>query len=215
MSTNISRLVHALRNISAAAGYPLRPGPAEQLVAAALGFGTLASYQAAVDQQAEPRFLDDAEHIVIATDLLAERASSLAVGIPAQSLIALVTDAFEDLLPRVNVHKSVGGLEDFLINELNDKAANGHETSGPMAMTNNDGIGEIYLPFELDLDAVPVGDSELIEIDGHITMEVDVERPYSGHHIDVKATVVFSRLGRQIFREVSADILDAELSYDW
>ncbi len=215
MSIDISRLTHALRQASAAASHPLRPGPAEQLIAAALGYGTLAAYQADVKQEAEPRFIDDAEHVIIDVGLLQERADNLTVDVPALLLVELVARTFNALLPRAQVHKSLGDFEGFLIDRLNYEAGNGHETSGPMAMTNNDGVREIYLPFDLDIYSVPVGESERIEIDGHVTMEVDIERPYSGHHIDVKATIDFTRFGRQLLESVRAEIEDAKLSYDW
>jgi hypothetical protein len=215
MSTDVSRLVHTLRQASAVASHPLRPGPAEQLIAAALGYATLAAYQAGVKQEAEPRFLDDAEHVIIDVGLLQERAGNLAMEIPALMLVELIAGAFDALLPRTLVHKSLGGFEEFLLDRLHDEAGNGHVTSGPMAMTNSDGIREIYLPFDLDLDAGQIGDSEQIEIDGHVTMEPDIERPYSGHHIDVKATIDFTRFGRQLLQGVRMEIVEAKLSYDW
>lgn len=215
MSIDVFRLVHALRQASAAASHPLRPGPAEQMIAAALGYGTLAAYQADVGQQIEPRFLDGASDVILDAKLLQERAESLSLAVPDRTLVDLVAGAFKALLPHVAIYKSLSSFEESLIDRLHYEAGNGHETSGPMAMTNNDGIREIYLPFDLDIDAVQVGDSEQIEIVGHVTMEVDIERPYSGHHIDVKAAISFTRFGRQLLQDVRTEIEDAKLSYDW
>ncbi len=215
MSTDIHRLVHAVRRHTAAAGNPLRPGPAEQLVAAALGFKTLASYQAAVAQRVEPLFLDHIEHVVLDAHMVDERVSDLGFPVSGAVLSRAIAASFKVLVPALRVHRSDEAFRDFLEQLLTDDAANGSETAGPMAETNNDGIGEVDLPFDLELDKVPVGQGEVIDIDGEVTMDIDPERPYSGHRIDVKASIGFTRCGQRLFCDVTAQILEAQLDYDW
>jgi hypothetical protein len=88
--------------------------------------------------------------------------------------------------------------------------------SGQTAITNSDGLREVYMPIEgLDFNDVPSnGDPHEIEISGHIAMQQDPERPYWGHHVDVHAMLWLVRQGRA-FWAAGCRIKDAELDTNW
>jgi hypothetical protein len=83
MPVGISNLAHSVRKSSSADAVPIPLDHAHQLVAAAMGYMTLASYQAAQAAGAEPSTLDQVGHVVPDYELLGDRARELGIGIPA------------------------------------------------------------------------------------------------------------------------------------
>lgn len=190
---------------------------AQQLLAAALGHSTLASYQKAQSSNQEPETFNDVRHVVLDQPALANRVHVLDLPYTAQVLEDAVKLAFETRLPAVKVHLSESHLEDALRAHVDDHVVNSDgQVSGQMAMTNSDGIDEIYLPFDLDYAAIPdPGDSLVIKLDGHIAMGIDAERPYSGHKIEVKGTLEVERLGKRCLAAPVCDVEHAALHWGW
>lgn len=214
MATNILRLAHAFRQACQGASKAISHGHSEQLVAAALGYKSLASYQAAISSGTEPAAIDKAEHVVFNATLFEARVAELGL-VAGGGLLSLLVAAAQPVVTGARLHRSASAFESYVQEELDDDAANGGVTSGPMAETNPDGIDEIYIPLELDFDAAPIGMSQRIEIEGHVNMGIDTERPYSGHHIDVHASVTFSRIGRALVTEFAAAVDEASLDGNW
>lgn len=214
MATNISRLTHAFRQACQAASKPISCGHSEQLIAAALGYKSLASYQTAVSSGTEPAAIDKAEHIVFDATLFEARVAELGL-LEGDGLLSLLVTAAQPVVTNTRLHRSTSAFESYVQEELDDDAINGGVTSGPMAETNPDGIDEIYIPLELNFDAAPIGVSQRIEIEGHVSMAINTERPYSGHHIDVHASVTFSRIGRALVTEFAAVVDEASLNGNW
>lgn len=209
---SLSSLAYALRVQSQASATPIILGHAQQLIAAALGYNTLAAYQASPDDAA----LEGARHFVLDLDLAHQRAEELGVAVSAEQLSALLSSAFAGQLPRARFHRSESALEDYIRDKLDQQAMNDDAASSQMAMTNSDGIGEVYLPFELSLsDLSPPGEVTEIEVLGHIGMDQDLERPYSGHIIDIEASVSVKRTGRVSIAGPDITIIEAKLNYDW
>ncbi|MDN7445650.1 hypothetical protein QZM64_41535 [Burkholderia cepacia] len=208
---SLSSLAYALRVQSQANATPIVLGHAQQLIAAALGYNTLAAYQASPDEAA----LDDARHFVLDLDLVEQRAQELDVAVSAEQLGALLSSAFADQLPQARFHRSESALEDYIRDRLDHLVTNDAEAASQMAMTNSDGIGEVYLPFDLSLADLPMDVPTEIEVLGHIGMEQDLERPYSGHIIDIEASVSVERTGRVLIAEPDITVIEAKLNYDW
>ena len=132
-------------------------------------------------------------------------------------LLHLFETAFKERLPAAKLHPSPMALDDYVRQVMQDCVLNDPDMSSGMAMTNNDGIGEIYLPFdEVVLAELPrfgeVRDEEFV---GHVSMEPDTERPYSGHKIDVEARLIIERMGRVSISEPICEVLSARLNNDW
>lgn len=211
MSVDIFGIAHAVRVLSTPSPTPIKLSHAQQCVAAALGHRTLAACQAS----GEPADIGSATHAALDVDLLMQRSRDLGLPHDEAALFSLLVAAFGQKLPSTTVYRSVEALEDALRAMVQHVVLNHEDTSGAMAVTNNDGIGEIYLPFDIDLDQLPT-DGELVEvpIEGHITMEVDVERPYAGHRINVEARLTLSRLGRACLA-ATCSVQSARLDYNW
>ena len=197
MTIDVSGIAYAIRSDSAQSPHPIKLSHAQQCVAAALGYKSLASLQAS-DDAGQP--MDQETHILLDAQALAERRNELALALKDEELLALVHASFGKRLVGIAIHDSHTAFENALRRSVQEEVLNDSGVVGQMTITNNDGIREIYLPFDVDWDQVPGnGDPVEIEFEGHITMEVDKERPYWGHRIDVKASVWVSHPGRAIW----------------
>ncbi|WP_126223540.1 hypothetical protein [Burkholderia ambifaria] len=209
---SLSSLAHALRVQSQASATPLVLGHAQQLIAAALGYNTLAAYQASPEESP----LEGARHFVLDLDLAHQRAGELGVAVSEEQLDALLGSVFAGQLPHARFHRSESALEDYIRDRLDHLVTNDGEAVGQMEMANHNGIGEVYLPFDLSLaDLPPPGEATEIEVLGHIGMDQDLERPYSGHIIDIEASVSVERTGRVSIAEPDITVIEAKLNYDW
>lgn len=211
MSIDISSLAFAVRTASALSPHPLTLSQAQQCVAAALSFKTLASFQASGEDSLS---LDADTHVVLDVACVVRRAQGL--GVPHDAaLVALIGEAFRKKLPGVHVHLSSAKFEDALRGLIDQGVLNDPDALGAMASTNTAGIDEIYLPFDIDWEAIPSsGDPLEIPIEGHVSLEIDDERPYSGHRINVKATLWVCRLGQAIYG-APWRVDSATLDRDW
>jgi hypothetical protein len=216
MPVGISSLAYAVRKASETTPHPLKHGHASQLVAAALGYNTLAAHQAAVAEGAESEHLEAAAHAVLDEALLVHRAAELSLPQSEAALVDLVRGAFKTELPGTALHRHDDALSDALRDLLDGRAYNHDQTSSAMAATNNDGVAEIYLPLDLTLAELPPrGEVFELEIEGHIAMKPDIERPYSGHKIDVRCSLFIERVGRVAIAEPEFRLETAKLDYNW
>lgn len=89
------------------------------------------------------------------------------------------------------------------------------DVNSEMANANYDGIDEVYFDFEVESENVPVGSSLEIDLDGHVGLGIDTERPYAGHIVNVEGTLSVERLGSQCFGSVDCQVTKAELDTNW
>jgi hypothetical protein len=152
MSVDVSSLAYALRKSSFTVGPELKHGHAQQLIAAALGYKSLAAYQAAVAAGAEPMQLDAAEHALLDEDLVVQRAVELELSHDREALNALIRKVMNEALPGTDVHREESSFGDAIAERLQEFV----ETSGPVANAmgdaNYDGIDVTYMPFELSCE---------------------------------------------------------------
>lgn len=181
-----------------------------------MGYNTLAAYQAAVAEGTESMYLDAVAHAVLDEALLVDRAAELALPQSEAALVELVRGAFKAELPGTAFHRHDDALSDALRDLVDDRVYNHEQTSSAMASTNNDGVDEIYLPLDLTLaELPPPGEVFELEIAGHIAMKPDIERPYSGHKIDVRCSLFIERVGRVAIAEPEFRLETAKLDYNW
>lgn len=197
MTIDISGIAYAIRSDNAQSPHPIKLSHAQQCVAAALGYKSLASLQASEDA-GQP--MDRETHVLLNAQALVERRQELALDIKDEELLALVHSAFGKRLVGIAIHTSHDAFENALRDSVQSEVLNDSAVVAEMTVTNNDGIREIYLTFDIEWDSIPDnGDPVEFPLDGHITMEIDKERPYWGHRIDVKASVGVSHPGRAIW----------------
>lgn len=202
---DLSAVAYATRQALVAKGIPISLSHAQQLVAAAMGHGTLAAYQASGDAQA----LAGAAHVVVDDALLRERAENL--GHPGDAVPATVVEMLGAMLPGT-VHQHTEAFADCLRDFADSSTLNDGEVGSQTAMTNHNGVSEVYMPLDLP-DDLDTGEEEFleVEIDGQVTMELDLDRPYSGQQVDVEARLTVDRLGARLFGRPDLDITKARL----
>lgn len=200
MSTNFASLSHSLRVAGQQRGIDFKLGHAQQLLACAFGFQTLAGYQSA---PSEPARIEDDTHLLLDVAALQQRARDLGLDLSAQVLFELVNLAFSSQVRRGGVHTSESDFFDYLHDRLHAAVPNNPHVAGRTADMNVDGVAEIYTPFDFALADLPsVGDLLVIPVSGFIRMELDVERPYAGDQVDVEVNVSMERLGRRLIGDV-------------
>jgi len=82
-------------------------------------------------------------------------------------------------------------------------------------MANHDGIDEFYLPFEIEDESVSSDYDISIDIEGHIGLGGDVERPFSGNKVNVVASIAIERFSPSTFGKVEYFVESASLDYAW
>ncbi|MBI2768356.1 MAG: hypothetical protein HYX47_01930 [Burkholderiales bacterium] len=190
MRVDVSAISFAIRSQTAATPHPIKLSHAQQCVAAALGHNSLASLQASQDAGAA---LDLDSHVVLDPALLEARAGALGVSMPVGELLALVTASLRHQLHGIDIHASLDECEDAIRNAMNNRALNDEQVAGELATVNSDGLDEVYLPVDIPWDQVPSDGKPLeIAVEGHISMNIDDERPYWGHKVDVSAMLEVS-----------------------
>lgn len=191
----------------------LNLGHAQQLVAAALGYGSLAAYQVS---EYETSTFEDTAHIVLDGESIAERANELKLSVQYSELAIAVAQSFKECLPNVRLHQSVASLDDYIRKLVDRSVVNNGDVAGEMALTNGDGLNEIYLPVEdFDFNVLPPNQPIDQEIGGHVSMNIDAERPYSGHKIHVEALLTLRRTGKLCIAEPVCIVKKADLDWRW
>lgn len=201
---NLSAISFHARKGFTAAGVSTKLSHVQELVAAALGHNTLASYQTASEDAA----LAGATHVVLDAALLEERATKLGLSVPVTQLVDLVSEAAKSACPHARIHGSVEDFGDVLQAELEVEAENDDNVASEMASCNHDGVSEVYMPIDPTefTELAQVGQVYSTKSKGVITMHVDPERPYSGHQIRVRALLSMERLGRRCYDDPNVEI---------
>lgn len=215
MPIGISNLAHAVRKNSAAAGVSVQLGHAQQLVVAALGYKSLAAYQAAQAAAREPLHLDNVYHVVLDYDMLDRRANELDAAPASSQLHELIAGAFKERAPHARPHTSHADFGIYVREHVDQVVLEDGGVNTEMANANYDGIDEIYFDFEIESQTIPVGGTLDIGLDGHVALGIDTERPYSGHMVNVKGTLNLERLGLQCYGSVDCQVVKAELNTNW
>jgi len=212
MAIDISSVAYAITHHPKATTR-IKHGHAQQCLAAALGYKSLAAWQASPDAG----FLPDREtHVVLDAAALLSRSHELGMLVGDEDLCVMVRDAISKAWMGTPVHMSLTAFRSALQNDVDLTAANDGIVSGQTAVTNSDGIREIYMPIEgLDFSDVPSnGDPYEIEVSGYVAMRQDPERPYWGHRVGVHATLWLVRQGRALWA-AGCRIKDADLDTNW
>lgn len=214
MANTISAIAYAIRTATVTSATPVKMGHSNQLVAAAFGHKSFASYQAANEDDA----LDAATHIVLDANLLEQRAKELGILLEKQQLVTLVGAAIRgNIGSEQHFHDDADDFQAALEADLETAVSEDDQVSGEMASSNNDGIGWVSLPIDLsELMASGLsGEVCVAHVQGTVTLNVDTERPYSGHEIGVSVDVEIDRLGSRCFGDPYFDVTGAVLrGYD-
>lgn len=208
MSTSIRTLTHALRVHLADAGSPIILGHTSQLVAAALGYRSMAVLQASN----EPVNLTLSMLCLVDVEQFNERARSLDVTIePDLFFAALATASREQSGPRL--FKTDDDLAEHFIEIAQQEALDDPDVARLMADTNTTGPWEVHLDFAgASSFPLKVGEVFSLNYEGNVQGEMDVDRPYSGHQVNVSVQVLLTGIGaRLISGPPKVAVVSAEL----
>lgn len=215
MPIGISDLAHSLRKNSSSQGVPVKLGHAQQLIVAALGYKSLAAYQKAQKVGLEPNHLGDVGNIILDQALLNQRANELGVALMSTHLNELIGTALRERTAHISAHSSFDAFEDHVRMRVEKVVFEDNRVNSAMANTNCNGVEEIYFDFEAEPERIAVGDSLVIDLEGHVRLGIDAERPYSGHIISVEGTLCLERMGRQCFSSPDCQVTNAEIDVGW
>lgn len=177
MSVGITDLAYSIRKNTAKTAEPISLSHAQQLVCAALGHRTLASFQASQANGQEPQSFDVVEHVVIDSDLLLTRAHTLGIQLSKQHLVRLVESALKNCNPNIQHHLTFSELIDEFQEGMQDAALQDDNVNSAMANANYDGVEEVYITADQEPNLMPFDEPLQVEVSGHVTLGIDLERP--------------------------------------
>jgi hypothetical protein len=215
VNIGLSDITHTFRSHSAGGGASIKHGHAQQLLVAALGYKTLASYQAAKASGNESESFDEIRHVVVDRVGLTQRAAELGITSGAEQLSSSITSAFADRLPLVTVHRSYGDLDELIHRQIEQMVENNGRVIGQMSELNHNGVEEVYFDLEIDFNQSKVGALLSYEVTGHVSLYPDPERPYTGTKIGFQVTLAFEGLGRHCYGEISYEVTGVWLKAPW
>lgn len=215
MPVGITDLAHSLRKNTASSAVSIPLSHGQQLICAALGHKSLASFQAARDAEREPQDFEGLAHVAPDYELLSTRADELGIGLTKTRLAALVVAAFRERLPETRVHNSFFGFAMHIQERLQDAVVSDDDVNSEMANANYDGVDEVYLEDEVDPDQATIGEPYQVTIPGQVNLGIDTERPYSGHQVDFQVAVTLVRCGTRCFEDPEIEVVSASLDQDW
>lgn len=212
---SISSIAFAVRSASQASSFPIKLSLAQQLVASALGYKSLAAFQA---KESKNLSIADAKHFILDLNLLSNRKGQLSISNSLPELESYIQSGIRQYLPDAQFHDSLDNfIYKYVTPMIDDTVLNDDQTTSEMALTNGDGVDEVYIPIEsFEFDQLPpIGQQLVMNLDGHVSMGIDTERPYAGHMIYVSATLTLERTGKNNFAEPLCEVIDANLDTDW
>lgn len=213
MSVGISNIAHALRDYAALTPTPISLSHCQQLVAAALGYKSLASYQAAQKQGAEVTDLAEVHHLLIDQASLSDRASDLNVGMPPWVLEPMIAKAFGQRLPAAQIHGSTDSLEMKLSDIVSAQVIENDNVNGLMAMTNSNGLPDVHVEFDFNPNDRTMADQIEIPTRVQVVMNIDEDRNYTGHRIAVSCIIDLECLGQACFGQVLVLVSQAKMDF--
>lgn len=147
--------------------------------------------------------------------MLNQRVGELGAAPTPRQVHELIDEAFKARAPRARIHTSHASFDNYVREHVDQMVTENGNVNSEMAGANYDGIDEVYFDFEIESNTIPVGDTLDIDLDGHIGLGIDTERPYAGHIVNVEGTLSVERLGRRCFGAVDCQVTKASLDTNW
>lgn len=204
---SFSRLSHAFKQ-SLNQHAPIKLGHVQQILAASLGHGSLASFQAS-----DLPSIENATHICLDLDQAWSRTEGLGIPIERENICYELQKAFTSILPEKAVHLDMDRYLMAIQSFIDTHVINDEDVNSEMAMTNG-WVKEIECPLEWsekDILGVGVGDFAEVDIEGEVRMQRDFERVYYGHRIRTDVSVHIERLGIRLFSDAQVCVSSAKL----
>lgn len=215
MNIGLSEITRSFRSRTGALSQAIPHGHAQQLLVAAIGHKTLASYQAAKASEKEPQNFNQIRHIVLDRAGLTQRAAELGVEYGIDQLSRFLVSAFSDRLAGVVLHNSYSDMDDYIRKQITLLVESNGRVIGEMAQLNHDGLDEVYFDLEIVLDQIQVGKPLSENIAGNLSLNQDTERPYTGTTIDFWLSLTVERLGKRCYSAVEYEMKKVVAREPW
>lgn len=194
MKSDFSSLAFAVRQNIVASGASISLGHAQQLLAASLGYGSLAAIQASTE---EAPGIVGADFVILDVAGLSARAASLGYGAALDQIIDVIATTIKnDPEPPLVFLTPLDFIEDVAGQFANDTVMD-HDAVSSAAAETNAYFDAAYLEAtEPDEALKDCREFWEIPIEGNIGLDQDPDKPFSGDSILVKGVVRVWKAGR-------------------
>ncbi len=194
MKANFSSLAFSARQHLVASGVSISIGHTQQLLAASLGYGSLAAFQASSE---ETPGIAGADFVILDVAGLSARATSLGYGSASHQITDAIATAIKtDPEPPTVFLAPFVFIEDVAGRFANDTVMD-HDAVSDAAANTNAYFEGVYLeatePEEALKDCREFWE---IPVEGNVGMDQDPDKPFSGDNILVKGVVRVWKAGR-------------------
>ena len=206
MKSNFNSVAVVARENLKTSGFALGLGHIHQMLAAGLGYNSLAALQASAE---ETPGLAGANFLILDVGEIGARARALGLGVVAPKVADAIVAAIkaDPQPPRVFLDPREF-IDDVVCQFANDNVCDNDAVSSAAAETNAY-FGEANI--ELAADPIPLKNAREfweVPVSGSISMDQDQDKPFSGDNILVSGVVKVWKAGRVCFTN------DMELSVD-
>ncbi len=194
MKSDFSSLAFVARQSLVASGVSISLGHTQQLLAASLGYGSLAAIQASTEE--EPG-IAGADFVILDFAGLSARAASLGYGAASDQITEAIAAAIKsDPEPPAVFLTTLDFIEDVVVRFANDTVMNHDAVSDAAANTNAYFEGAYLEATEPDEALKDCREFWEIPVEGNVGMDQDPDKPFSGDNILVKGVVRIWKAGR-------------------
>ncbi len=194
MKANFSSLAFSARQHLVASGVFISIGHTQQLLAASLGYGSLAAFQASSE---EAPGIAGADFVILDVAGLSARATSLGYGSASHQITDAIATAIKtDPEPPTVFLAPFVFIEDVAGRFANDKVMDHDAVSDAAANTNAYFEGAYLEATEPEEALKDCREFWEIPVEGNVGMDQDPDKPFSGDNILVKGVVRVWKAGR-------------------
>lgn len=201
MTAILSKTAFAIHKAFKADGTAISRAQVQEILAAGLGYNSLASYQTSSEENPG---LDAAEYILFDAEAMGRRAAMF--GIASFPAIGVVME-FNRVASPVRATLSFEDFADEIRMDVETKIViESEDVASAMAETNAYG-GD--MDAEFDEPEIGIADAEdfwEVPVSGTIQMDQDTEKPFSGDQIEVSGIVRFTKVGRRCLAAMEIDV---------
>lgn len=194
MKSDFSSLAFVARQNLVASGVSISLGHTQQLLAASLGYGSLAAMQASTE---EAPGIAGADFVILDVAGLSARAASLGYGAASDQITDAITAAIKnDHEPPAVFLNPLEFIEDVAGRFANDTVMDHDAVSDAAANTNAYFEGAYLEATESEEALKDCREFWEIPVEGNVGMDQDPDKPFSGDNILVKGVVRVWKAGR-------------------
>ena len=194
MKSDFSSLAFVFRQNLAASGISISLGHTQQLLAASLGYGSLAAIQSSTE---EAPGIACADFVILDIAGLTARAASLGLGSVSDQITGAIVSAIKsDPEPPAVFLTPLDFIEDVAGRFANDTVIDHDAVSDAAANTNAYFEGAYLEATEPDEALKDSREFWEIPVEGNVGMDQDPDKPFSGDNILVKGVVRVWKAGR-------------------